>query len=325
MARSALGWCWLLAAMAGLLPGATTITGPVAGYVAESSGPAMRAIFGVPGAFRFSDALPLPEGVTRVHLSPGQDYALVERVDSGLAILYLSGGTVDRVTAVAGAMAAADWVAFSPAAGSAILFSSSASRLQVLSGLPVTPRVVMELDTTTLPEQPRTAAVSDDGQTLLIASRHSVYLIPRDGAPQLLMSAGEIVSLAIFRNGTDAAVSERSTGSIHLLQNVSSSPVERVLASGLKGLGKLYPSSDGGTIFVARPGTKAVSSIDLASGEIQSFDSAAAPVMLDPLRNRDTFLISARPHQPGWIFYRDGNTGRVVFVPAANRVTENVQ
>jgi hypothetical protein len=139
------------------------------------------------------------------------------------------------------------------------------------------------------------------------------------------MQGREIVSVAIFRNGTDAAVSDRGTGSIHLLRNVSSTPAGQVLASGLKGLGKLYPSWDGQTIFVARPGIEAVSSIDLASGEIQSCDSVRAPVTLDPLRNRDTFLISARPHQPGWIFYRDGDMGRVVFVPAANPVMENVQ
>jgi hypothetical protein len=133
------------------------------------------------------------------------------------------------------------------------------------------------------------------------------------------------VSIALFPNGADAAVSDRGTGSVHLLRNVSSEPVERELASGLRGLGRLYPSWDGGTLFVTRPGSKAVSWIDLASGEVQSCDSAAVPVILDPLRNRDTFLISARPHQPGWILYRDGDMVRVVFVPGANEVTESVQ
>ncbi|HEV3198422.1 MAG TPA: hypothetical protein VGZ73_10950 [Bryobacteraceae bacterium] len=323
--RSGLGWYWLLAALPGSLPGAATITGPVAGYVVESSGPGMRAILGVPGSFRFSDALPLPEGVTRIHLAPRQDFALVERADSRLAVLHLSGGAVDPVVAIDGAMAAADWVAFSPSGTSAILLSSSAGRLQLISGLPDTPRVAMELDSATLPERPRTAAVSDDGQTLLIASGRAVYLVRRDGAAQLLMQGREIVSVAVFRNGTDAAVSDRGAGSVHLLRNVSSAPVEQVLAAGLKGLGRLYPSWGGETIFVARPGARAVSSIDVASGEITSCDSAAGAVTLDPLRNRDTFLISARPHHPGWIYYCDGGLGRVVFVPAAHPATENAQ
>ena len=219
------------------------------------------------------------------------------------------------------ALAAVDWVAFSVGGSSAVLFSSSSSRLQVLNGLPKAPLVTMDLDASTLPEVPLTATVSDDGRTVLVASGHSVYLVAPDGTTQLLLSAGEIVSLMMLRNGTDAAASERSTGSIHLLQNITSSPVERVLASGLAGLGKLYPSWDSRTIFVARPGTRAVSSIDLASGEIQSFDSNAPPVTLFPLRNRDTFLISAKPQQAGWIFYHDGNTPRAAFVPAAQAET----
>jgi len=324
MARSALGWCWLLAATAGWLPAGTTLTGPVAGYVAESSG-AVRAILGVPGAFRFSDPLPMPDGVARVHIAPGQDFALLERPDTGLALLHLGGGTLARVTAVDGAMPAPDWISFSPASASAILFSSSSNRLQVLAGLPDAPTIAVDLDTTILPEQPRIAAVSDDSRTLLVASRRAVYLVLPDGTAHLLMAAEEIAALALFRNGTDAAVSERGTGSIHLLQNVSTAPVERVLASGLQGLGKLYPSWDGGAIFAAGQGTRTVSSIDLASGEIQSIDCGAAPVTLSPMRSRDTFLISARPHQPGWIFYRDGNAGRVVFVPAAPETTESVQ
>jgi hypothetical protein len=159
---------------------------------------------------------------------------------------------------------------------------------------------------------------------VLIASGRAVYRIARDGSAQLLVQAREIVSVAIFRNGADAAVWDGGTGSLHLLQNVSSATVERVLASGLKGLGKLYPSWDGGTIFVAKRGTKALFWLDVASGEVQSVDSAAEPMTLDPLHNRDTFLISARPHQPGWISYFDGSMVHVVFVPAPNGAMESV-
>ena len=159
--------------------------------------------------------------------------------------------------------------------------------------------------------------MSDDGTTVLVASRREVYLLPLDGrAAQLLMAGQEIAALALFPNDTDAAVWDGGTRSIHLLQNVSSAPIGRVVASGLKGAGKLHPSWDGGTLFVLRSGAKTLSAIDLAAGEIQSFDSAVAPVTLDPLRNHDTFLISAGRNQPAWIFYRDGSAGRVVFVPA---------
>jgi hypothetical protein len=45
---------------------------------------------------------------------------------------------------------------------------------------------------------------------------------------------------------------------------------------------------------------------------------------LIPLRNRDTFMISAKAHQPGWVFYRDGLDCRTVFIPAARVATREI-
>jgi len=315
----------LLLFIPGLLPAAVSFSGPVAGYVADPSGPGLRVISGVPGSYLFSDPLPVPDGVTRVHLAPGKDFALIETGAASPAILFLSGGAVDHVTALSGAMPAADWVAFSGSATSAVLFSSSAQRLQLLTGLPAAPQVALDLDASTLPEQPLTAAVSDDGRLLVMASGNSVYRLSPGGAPQLLLSAGRIVSVAVLLNGAGVAVSDTSTASIHVLRNLDSTPQIQVLASGLQGIGKLYPASDGAALFVARPGVKAVSSVDLASGALQTFPSAAALADLVPLRNRDTFLISARPGQPGSIFLRDGSAGRVVFIPAAGAAAGGLQ
>jgi hypothetical protein len=282
----------------------------------------LRTIVGVPGAFAFSEPLPLPEGVTQVRLAPGQDFALVEQANGTPAILLLKGGAVDRLAPIDGAMPSADWIAFSPGAGAALLFSAAANRLQVLNGLPDAPRVALDLDGATLAEQPTLGAVSDDGSLVLVASATSVYRVPRGGAAQLVLSTGGVQSLTVLRNGADAAVSDATTGSIHLVRNAASNPAVRVLASGLDGIGAIFPSWDGQSVFVARPGAAAVSSIDLVSGEVQSFASPAAPVGLMPLRNRDTFLISAQTHQAGWVFFRDGMGSRVVFIPAAKAARE---
>jgi hypothetical protein len=301
---------------AGLSCAAGSISGPVAGYVADSSRAQLRTILGVPGAFSFSEPLPLPEGVTQVRLAPGQDFALVERANSAPGVLFLNAGAVDRLATINGAMPSADWIAFSPGAGSALLFSAVAHRVQVLNGLPDAPQVSLDWDAATLPEQPTMGAVSDDGSLVLVASGTSVYRVSRDGAAQVVLSAGGIQSLTVLRNGVDAAVSDPTTGSVYLVRNAASTPEARVLASGLDGIGTVFPAWDGQSLFVARPGVESVSSIDLASGEVRSFPSSVAAVGLLPLRNRDTFLISAKAHQPGWIFYQDGTAGRVVFIPA---------
>ena len=311
----------LPALFAGLASAAGTLSGPVAGYVTDSSRTQLRTILGVPGALSFSEPLPLPEGVTQVRLAPGQDFALVENADSAPGVLFLKAGAVDCMAPVPGGMPSADWIAFSPAAGSALLYSARANRLQVLNGFPDAPRVALDLDATMLPEQPLMGAVRDDGSLLLVASATSLYRVSPAGAAQVVLSAGGILSITVLRNGADAAVSDPTTGSVHVVRNVASNPEARVVASGLDGIGTIFPAWDGQSLFVARPGAETVSSIDLVSGEVRSFGSSVAPVALIPLRNRDTFLISAKANQPGWVFYRDGTGGRAVFIPASELAT----
>ena len=301
-----------------LLLADVNLTGPIAGYVSPSSRVELRAISGVPGAYLFSDPIALPDGVTGIHLAPGQDFALIERGTAGLAILQLGGGAVTGMTPAAGAMASADWAAFSPTAAAAVLYSSASARLQVLTGLPGSPRVTLDMDAGTLPELPLRAAVSDDASLLLVASGNSVYRVPGSGPAQLVLAAGQILSLALLPNGTDAVVADRSTASIHLLRNAGSVPADRVLASDIPGIGKAYPAADGASVFVAQPGIKAVSSVDVATGNVQTVSSNTAPGQLIPLRNRDTFLISAQPGQPGSVFFRDSDGGHVVFIPAVS-------
>jgi hypothetical protein len=314
MPKTTLGCLLLVPCLAGMLQGAATLTGPVAGYVVAPSGRQLRAVLGVPGSFRFSDPIALPPEVSKIHLAPARDFALVEREGAGMGILPLSPDS-EAVIAVEGAAAAADWVAFSPSARWAILFSSATNRLQVWSGLPDAPQVSLDLDAAALPEQPLLGAISDDGALAAVASRQNVFLLPGGAAPRLLLSVADVASLAILRNGA-LTVADRQTGSIHLLRNAASAGAAEVLASGLTGLESLYPSSDGNAVYAARPLANMVSLVDLSSGGVSDFETAASPVSLFPMRNRDTFLISAQPQQPGWVFYREGGGGRVVFVPA---------
>ena len=322
MTRIAINGSLLFVTVAGLVSAADSLSGPVAGYIAGSPKAELRAILGVPGSFLFSDPLSLPDGISIIRMAPGQDFALVERRRGGAAAMVLGGGAVDHVTPLEGVMATAGWAVFSLGGRSAVLCSSTSDRLQVVTGLPDAPQLALDLDAALFPEPPVTAALSDDGSLVLVASSRSVYLLSQAATPQLLMSGGRIGALAVLRNGKDAVAVDRSTGSVHLLEGAASAPTPRVLVSGLDEPGQVFPSPDGKTLFLATPGRLTVSWIDLASGEVHPSEppgaDAVAPVDLMPLRSRDTFLISARPRQPAWIFYRDGNVGHVVFVPAVS-------
>ena len=307
--------------LAGILYSAD-IGGPIAGYAIDSSQAQLRAILGVPGAFAFSAPLTLPSGVSRLRLAPGQDYAIAERSGNAPVILILRSGSVDRITPIAGAMEVSDWIAFSSRAGSAMLISTEAHRLQVVTGLPASPRISIDIDLNGLPEAPATGAVSEDGGLVVLASRTTLYRLSDAADAQLLLSLGGIPSVSIV-NSTDVAVADSSTGAVHVVRNIASNAEAHVVVSGLANIGDMFPSQDGKSLFVAEREDGAVRSVDLASGEVRTYATPAGRIELLPLRNRDTFLLAAEPGRPGWVFYRDGLEGRVVFVPAIEgRATE---
>jgi hypothetical protein len=308
---------------------ATSMGGPLAGYATFRNGSELRAILGTPGSYEFSAPLPLPDGTTRVHPAPGRDFALVERAPSADSqdmppgIASYDGGAVAAFVPMAGAIASPDWVIFSNEGGAVVLFSAQAGRLQVWSGLPGSPQLILDRTTDGLPSGPTTAAVTEDGKTLLAASKNAVYLVSPNGAPRLLLSGTLIASVAMLRNGQDAVAADRGAGAIQFLHGVASGTDVRVIASGFEDIGAIYPSSDGGSLYAALPTVKSIAAIDLGSGAVTTFDSGAAASQLNRLRNRDTFLISATPRQPGWVFFRDDSeaaggigSGKVVFIPA---------
>jgi hypothetical protein len=127
----------------------------------------------------------------------------------------------------------------------------------------------------------------------------------------------------MLRNGQDAVAADSGAGAIQFLRGVASGTDARVIASGFDDIGAIYPSSDGGSLYAALPTVKNVAAIDLGSGAVTTFDSGSAASQLNRLRNRDTFLISANPQEPAWVFFRDdsdvgGGTraGKAVFIPA---------
>ena len=292
---------------------------PILGYAAQVSPPELRAILGAPGAAVFSDPLSLPRRTRRLRLSPTQQYALIEREDEAPAVLGLSGATVGQAIAITGALPTADIAAFSPSGHSAVLFSAGSGRLQVIGGLPLTPQIVQDLDAGLLPDTPKAVAVSDDAGSVLLSSATMVYLLSPNGSTNTIMNVANVASLAFFPNSGDAAIGDRGTGSVYVLQNSAGILAARLIATALAGVGEMRASGNGQTLYVTNPGGHCIWAVGVPGGEIQAFNLPVRSVKIDPLRNTDTFLISSEPGQPGWIFFRQGDDARTVFVPAVTR------
>jgi len=286
---------------------------PVAGYAAWASGPEIRAILGVPGAAVFSDPLPLPASVRRIHLPSGQAYAVLERIDDDPAILPLNGAaTTGEIVPLSGALRTPDLVAFSPSGRSAVFFSETIGRLQVIVGLPLSPVVARVMDATRLPDRPETLAISDDGRLVLVSSSTAVYSVSPDASAQIVATLTQPASLMFLPADSRAVFGDKTTGTIYVVEDGAA----RVTATGLAGLAAISPSVTAGLIYVTNPGAKRISSVEISTGLVVSYSLPVHPRQLRRLGAMDAYLISSGPGEPAWIFFRQGEAAKTVFVPA---------
>lgn len=291
------------------------------GFVCATDGSEVRAILGIPGASMLSRPLALPTGATSLNFAPGQKYAIVAGAAGGsLGVMTFPSATPGPLVEISGAIAQPDIVSFSPNGTAAVVYSASEGRLEVLSGLPATPRIAREMSTTDLPSAVRLLALADDGATLLEGTANSiVYLLPEGVGPQLLETAGDLEAMAFVPKSENALIFDRNAGALSLLQSVNSVPSHRPLAGGLTGLGgQIALQVAAGRVFITSTSSNRLWQVDLQSSLVQDLQLPATATMLEPLRASGNYLLSWQSGQPAWIVDTTGQTGSVYFVPAAN-------
>jgi DNA-binding beta-propeller fold protein YncE len=257
---------------------------------------------GVPGAAIVGSPLALPDGVSLVRPAPAHRYALVEFAGgSAPAVVDLEDGAAPL--AIEGALTRAGLAAFSPTGRSALLYEAS-GRLQIVTGLPSSPRVAREFN---IPDA-ASVAVSDDGAAVLVAdAAGSVSLLDQDGLATPLLQLTRLAAMSFLPHRLDAVFCDGARGEV-ILAGAGS---RRLLASGLDGAARMAPSTGGEALYVTAAEARRAWRIDVATGESRAIDLPVNPDALEPLRAADTFLISSRPGEPAWLL----TPGGPLFVP----------
>src|SRR5205807_2326880 len=152
----------------------------------------LRPILGIPGAALMGDPLKTSLDLRRVSISPQQDYALaVQGEHNELAVLHF-----DRVpmtsTLIQGAHHGPDQMVFSPGGRVAAVHYKDGNRIQVLGGLPSSPKVLDELYLSA-GALPSALAVGDDN-TVLAGVGSSVYWVTRSGEVPVLKGLSKVSS-----------------------------------------------------------------------------------------------------------------------------------
>ncbi|MGA2602171.1 MAG: hypothetical protein ABSH09_34835 [Bryobacteraceae bacterium] len=272
-----------------------SIASPILGYMISEG--QLVAIEGINGAAH-TRAISGSRGTgDRLILPPGQNYRWVER--GGL--VYVSSIIEGNPRAISGAWTGADLVAFNSDGSAAMLYRST-GRLQIITGLPGTPTVAREIDG---PAEATAAALSDDANTLLLATAQGVHAASAND-PWRFVLAGPVHAIALIPGGSDALVAAKdqtyflkSSMTTELLTNDSA----RAIAS----------SADGRLgVFLASSGTEAIV-VDLRTRTTKRLQLGAAAEDIQRGRGSAILFVPREGASP-WLF--DSTSGALSFAPA---------
>jgi hypothetical protein len=303
--------------------------GPTLGFVSSQTPAQLQPILGIPGSARLGSPLPLPSTVTQIRIAPGQAYALVQQQPGNpLSLVLLRGISTQTqsltLTPVPGAISQVDLVAFSPMGLSVVIYSRQTNQLQVLTGLPNSPQVFLNVPDLATAGAPQKLAVSDDGQAVLIADgAGSVYSLSPNATPVLVHNSPEISGLAFVTQSRDAVICDRSLNTALVLQGSSTVPVPlEPRANNTCQPEAATSTADGKTILIACAAQHAVLSIDRTSGLTRVYNVTNSPSTLDRLSVRDAFLMSPPEGGTYWLFVWRTEGPSTFFVAAARNTSQ---
>jgi len=292
---------------------ASGVSGPSLGYLYDSNSRTLTAVLGVAGSSVRGAAISLPGGVTALRMAPGQNYGIGILEDGSVALVEVSGnGISTRV--LAGTMANPDQIIFGSSGTSALLYSATNGRLQVVvnPGAAVQIRETVATGATAL-------AVSDDGAWTVFANSGGLWTV--DAAGALRRVSGESgIQTAAFRPGTSDLVFATSSALYGI--SAASGPANPVLIrDGLDGILAVAESADGAHVFAST--TSGVMVIDTADGVLQTVGCDCEVTSFEALTGGNAFRLSDVGTGPTYVFDSGSAGPRVVFVPGQAPAEDN--
>jgi len=306
-----------------------SLSGPVAGFIYDSSGRALRPIQGVPGASLIGDPINLGLDLTAAYVSPRQDSAFVVSADGALHFFRLnSAGPVEA--SLSGISFVPQRVVFSPSGTAAALFTPG--KAQVFQGLPSAPALAGSI---TLPgsaglqsspaatsrsrqRNPSAAdfALSDDGVYLLGVSGGSVRLLSVNGQNRSLVPAGAGSLVAFAPGGHDAAVLDPAAGLLLIRDAAGAASVQTMAQpdESLASAAGIGFSQDGAKLYVASSAARGVVIFNLSASSRSTASCSCTPSTLVPMGS--LFRLNEFSSGPLWLLDTGTAGPRIIFVPA---------
>ena len=286
---------------------------PSMGFVFDQSTHTLRRIDGIPGAALVGSPVEFGFALSSAVVAPRLDSVFVLGAN-GAAHLFGLMADAPRELAV-GALGTPTRVVYSPSGTAAALLSHDS--VQLINGLPSAPVVAatIRLRDPSRSKVPRlfpdTVAVSDDGAYLLYGTGGSIELVGLAGDRRSVVSgvSGALAAFAPVGHDTAAIVHDRQ---LILSRNIGGAPAERFF-DGIAAPTGLAFSPAGQKLFVASAANRAVTTIQVATGDRSALPCDCAPSTLTPMGS--LFRLNELGTEPLWLL--DTASDRpLVFVPA---------
>jgi hypothetical protein len=292
-------------------------TGPTAGFVYTRGSRAVRPLRGVPGAAYI--AAPVLNDVDAAWIAPGGAWAFVTTAAGSQFVRGLSDAAPSAYTAD-GIIDGVDRVAWTPDASAAVLYSSSAARLQrvrLAAG-----RISADGPVDLTPWGKAVAlAIDPSGRRIVFGVPGTgLFAIDEGQAPVLLLSMARPAAAAFSDSGHLYAVDAETRKIVEF--GADSSPSDFAVVDLPDGT-VFHPvglavSATGKYLMVADKGSRALRIFETATrAAADPISLDFAPIHLERLSTGSTFLLN-RPDGKQWLLVLDAaDAPRVYFVPAA--------
>ena len=299
---------------------------PFMGYVFDRSLGQIRTVAGIPGAARVADPVKLDFKLEHALFGAGGSIALAS-ISGGTALTVI-GALDSQPTAVPVENSMLDFAlgAFNGPATAAILYGSGCGCVQVISGLPDSPRVSRNIDSASFPGAVIALAVSDDQSIAAIAvassedgsssSRILLFDLTGDGTPPPVITSAS--SVAFTPNGKDLIVTDATSGSVSMALNAGgvvdiASALVSSTEDAISNPGAIAFASDGLLLIADSAGL--VHIINLPTNERRSIACSCRPDSIEGMKDKSTYRLTGPDAGAVWILDLSGEKPRTLFVP----------
>jgi len=284
---------------------------PSMGFVFDQSTHSLRRIEGIPGASLVGSPVEFGFALSAAYVAPRLDSAFVMADGDCRAHLFRLTADAPRELTI-DSLGACLGVVYSPSGSVAALYSRGSVR--VIKGLPDAPIVAATVSLRPNPRSQRplpfTLAVSDDGQYLLYGAGGVIELFGVAGDRRRVADGAREVAAAFAPGGHDAAVVQRDK--LTLFRDIAGAATVRTFP-GIEMPSGVAFSPDGQKLFVASATGRAVTTIQVATGDRSALACDCAPSALIPMGS--VFRLNELGSEPLWLLDTASERG-LVFVPA---------